>query len=133
MFHELFQIACQSTLSMLIAADAASGHLTISLTPIPRDKEDASAPREALTLTATPAEFEAEFVTSLRTYRTVLPSLREQTTATTARMTAAKPDKAAKAGAAKKTDTPLDAPKSTSASGGEPEPDTPEIQPDLFD
>lgn len=131
MFHELFQIASHSTLSMLIAADPASGRMTISLTPLPRDKADINAPREPLTLTATPAEFDAEFITSLQTYRTALLSLREQTTAATARITAPRRENTAKTSSSKKT-TPT-SPNPPSDPSDDDAPEAQELQPDLFE
>ena len=98
MFEELFALARSATLTMTLSADAASGQMTINV--VPRPRQDAPDPvlAQALSLTATPQEFDAGFVAALRNYRTVRQSLAEQAEATQAVIEAARAAAAQKAG-----------------------------------
>ncbi|WP_174999219.1 PRTRC system protein E [Rugamonas aquatica] len=78
LFQELYALACRSTLSMLVDANADTGLMTISVRPQPKGGHAACATCEPLTLTATPAEFDTGFAGAFATYRTVLGSLQAQ-------------------------------------------------------
>lgn len=95
MFAELYELATAATLSMLISADEKRGTLTISVMPKPRKDYGEAALTKDLTLTATPAEFDADFVVALKGYREARAGLIEQAEATKEVLDAAK-DAAAK-------------------------------------
>lgn len=100
MFEELFALATPATLTMVLSADEKTGRMTINV--IPKPKKDANEPAltKALSLTATPSEFDAEFVDVLKGYREVRQSLAEQAEATQEVLQAAKAASAKKAGEA---------------------------------
>ncbi len=100
MFEELFALATGATLTMVLSADEKTGRMTINV--IPKPKKDANEPAltKALSLTATPAEFDAGFVDVLKEYREVRQSLAEQAEATQEVLQAAKAASAKKAGEA---------------------------------
>mgnify|MGYP003408286318 CR=1 FL=1 len=116
MFEELYALATGATLTMVLSADEKTGRMTINV--IPKPKKDANEPAltKALSLTATPAEFDAGFVDVLKDYREVRQSLAEQAEATQEVLQAAKAASAKKAGEAMtKAVKPAPAPASTKA------------------
>lgn len=92
MFEELFALATSATLTMTVSADEKTGRLTVNVIPKPKPKQQAGEPALAqpLSLTATPQEFDAEFVQALRGYRDVRQSLAQQAEATNEVIEAAK-------------------------------------------
>ena len=100
MFEELFALATSTTLTMVLSADAKTGRMTINVIPKPKKDVDEPALTKALSLTATPAEFDAGFVDVLTSYREVRQSLAEQAEATQEVLQAAKAASAKKAGEA---------------------------------
>ena len=100
LFHELFALSKDATLSMLVTSDQAAGTLTISVLPRPRAPLDQPALSKDLTLTGTPDEFAADFVSALTGYRTGRETLRQQAEATHAALQAAQADSADSANAA---------------------------------
>ncbi len=90
MFEELFALASSATLTMTLSADEQSGRMTVNV--IPKPKQDAGEPALAqpLSLTATPQEFDADFIDALRGYREVRHSLAQQAEATKEVIEAAK-------------------------------------------
>jgi PRTRC genetic system protein E len=100
MFAELYALASSATLAMVISADDKTGKLTINVVPKPKKDMDEPALTKALSLTATPAEFDADFVTALKDYREARQSLIEQAEATQEVLHAAKAASAKKAGEA---------------------------------
>lgn len=100
LFHELFALSKDATLSMLVTSDQAAGTLTISVLPRPRAILDQPALSKDLTLTGTPDEFAADFVSALTGYRAARETLRQQAEATHAALQAAQADSADTANAA---------------------------------
>jgi PRTRC genetic system protein E len=100
MFEELHALAASATLTMVISADGKNGRMTINVIPKPKKDVDEPALTKALSLTATPAEFDAEFVGVLKGYREVRQSLAVQAEATQEVLQAAKAASAQKAGEA---------------------------------
>lgn len=100
MFEELFALATSATLTMVLSADEKTGRMTINVIPKPKKDVDEAALTKALSLTATPAEFDAGFVDVLKGYREVRQSLAEQAEATQEVLQAAKVASAKKAGEA---------------------------------
>jgi PRTRC genetic system protein E len=90
MFGELFQLAVGATLTLTVSADEGTGKLTINVIPKPKEDHGESALSTPLTLTATPAEFDSDFVQALRGYRAEHRSLAEQAEATKDLLQAAK-------------------------------------------
>lgn len=90
MFEELFALASTASLALTISADAKSGRMTINV--IPRPNKDANDPAlsKALTLTATPQEFDEGFIAALKGYRETRQSLADQVEATKEVLEAAK-------------------------------------------
>jgi len=82
MFAELFALASNATLTLIVSADAGSGQMTVSVIPKPKDDSGEAALRQPLCLTATPQEFDAGFLDALRDYREVRTSLADQAAAT---------------------------------------------------
>ncbi|CAM3421643.1 PRTRC system protein E [Paracidovorax anthurii] len=82
MFEELFALACSATLTMTVSADEKSGRLTVNVIPRPKHDAGEAALAQPLSLTATPAEFDAGFIEALRGYREVRHSLAKQAEAT---------------------------------------------------
>ena len=97
MFTELYALATTATLSMVISADDKHGTLTISVMPKPKKDLGEPALTKDLTLTATPAEFDAGFVAALKGYREARTGLIEQAEATKEVLQAAKEAAAKKA------------------------------------
>jgi PRTRC genetic system protein E len=97
MFQELYALATSATLTMIVSADEKSGKLTISVLPKPKKEVGEVALTKDLTLTATPEEFDAEFVQALQGYREVRASLMQQAEATREVLEAAKSMAAKKA------------------------------------
>jgi PRTRC genetic system protein E len=96
-FQELYALASTATLTMIISADDKAGKMTISVLPKPKKECGEVALTKDLTLTATPAEFDAEFVQALRGYQASRLSLSEQVEATNEVLAAAKAASAKKA------------------------------------
>jgi PRTRC genetic system protein E len=90
MFEELFALASNATLTLIVSADAASGRMTVSVIPKPKDDSGEAGLRQPLSLTATAQEFDAGFIAALRNYREVRASLAEQAAATHEVLEAAK-------------------------------------------
>lgn len=82
MFEELFALASGATLTLTISADGKAGQMTINVIPRPRKDFDEPALTQALSLTATPQEFDTGFVAALKGYREVRKSLTDQLEAT---------------------------------------------------
>lgn len=143
MFEELFALAAGASLTLTISADTKSGRMTINV--IPRPNQDAGEPAltKALSLTATPQEFDEGFVAALQGYREVRQSLADQIEATKEVIEAAKAasvKKASEANTKARADKPgLSPPKpdapyaalpavaSTSAADAEDEAETPAV------
>jgi PRTRC genetic system protein E len=100
MFEELFALATGATLTMVLSADEKTGRMTINVIPKPKKDVDEPVLTKALSLTATPAEFDAGFVDVLKDYREIRQSLAEQAEATQEVLQAAKVASAKKAGEA---------------------------------
>jgi PRTRC genetic system protein E len=90
MFGELFALAAGANLTLTISADAKTGRMTINVVPRPHKDFDEPALTKALSLTATPQEFDAGFVEALKGYREVRQSLTDQLEATKEVLEAAK-------------------------------------------
>lgn len=90
MFEELFALATSATLTMTVSADEKTGRLTVNVIPKPKQQAGEPALAQPLSLTATPQEFDAEFVQALRGYRDVRQSLAQQAEATNEVIEAAK-------------------------------------------
>jgi PRTRC genetic system protein E len=111
MFEELFALANNATLTLIVSADAASGRMTVSVIPKPKEDNGEAALRQPLSLTATPQEFDAGFLAALRDYREVRASLADQAAATKEVLEAAKSASVKKAGeAASKASKPATTP-----------------------
>lgn len=100
MFEELYELASNTTLTLVISADDKMGRMTINVIPKPKKDVEEPALSKALSLTATPAEFDAEFVQTLKGYREARQSLAEQAEATWEVLQAAKTASTKKAGVA---------------------------------
>lgn len=90
MFEELFALAANASLTMTISADHKTGRMTINVIPRPNKDADEPALTKALSLTATPQEFDGGFVAALQGYREVRQSLADQVEATKEVLEAAK-------------------------------------------
>jgi PRTRC genetic system protein E len=90
MFEELFALATSASLTMTISADHKAGRMTINVIPRPSKDADEPALAKALSLTATPQEFDEGFVAALQGYREVRQSLADQVEATKEVLEAAK-------------------------------------------
>ncbi|MCD9026821.1 PRTRC system protein E [Luteimonas sp. BDR2-5] len=90
MFEELFALASEATLTLIVSAEAKDGRMTVSVIPKPKADNGEVGLRQPLSLTATPQEFDAGFVDALRGYREVRASLAEQAAATREVLEAAK-------------------------------------------
>lgn len=90
MFEELFALAAGANLTLTISADAKIGRMTINVVPRPHKDLDEPALTKALSLTATPQEFDAGFIEALKGYREVRQSLTDQLEATKEVLDAAK-------------------------------------------
>lgn len=97
MFQELYALASNATLTMIVSADDKTGKMTISVLPKPKKDIGEAALTKDLTLTATPGEFDAGFVQALQGYRETRQSLTEQAEATNDVLAAAKAASAKKA------------------------------------
>lgn len=99
-FEKLNNLALQCPLVIAVTTNPASGKMTLLITPkVDKDASEAAL-RQPLTLTAPPAEFDAEFFDVLEKYSNARQSLQEQVDATTEVLNAAKSaqvDKATKA------------------------------------
>lgn len=125
MFEELYALATGATLAMVICADEKTGKMTINVVPKPKKDMGEPALSKGLSLTATPAEFDADFMRILTGYREARDGLIKQAEATQEVLQAAKAASAKKAGeaVAKAAKPPTIAPKATPApvqnAGGE--------------
>ena len=116
MFEELYALATSATLTMIVSADEKTGKMTVNVLPKPKKDVDEPALTKALSLTATPLEFDADFVSALQGYREVRQSLAEQAEATKEVLEAAKVASVKKAGdAVSKASRPAPAARSESA------------------
>lgn len=114
MFEELYALATSATLTMIVSADEKTGKMTINVLPKPKKDVDEPALTKALSLTATPQEFDTDFVSALQGYREVRQSLAEQAEATKEVLEAAKVASVKKAGdAVSKATRPAPAARST--------------------
>lgn len=82
MFEELYALALGACLTLTISADEKTGRMTVNVIPKARKNVDESALSQPLSLTATPQEFDAEFIDALRGFREVHQSLAKQAEAT---------------------------------------------------
>ena len=97
MFQELFELARSSgALTMMVAADAASGKLTVIVSPKGGEAKDEPALSTPLSLTATPEELDEGFFDAVSSYRTARTSLADQVAATTEVLAAAREASVAK-------------------------------------
>lgn len=109
MFEELFALAACASLTLTVSADAKSGRMTINVIPKPHKDADEPALTKALSLTATPQEFDDGFIAALRGYREVRRTLADQAEATNEVLEAARAasvKKAADASTKARTDKP---------------------------
>ena len=90
MFTELYALATSATLTMVVSADEKTGKLTISVVPRPKKDLGETALSKDLTLTATPEEFDSDFVKALTGYREARQALIEQAETTNEVLAAAK-------------------------------------------
>ncbi|MDR1423759.1 MAG: PRTRC system protein E [Azoarcus sp.] len=124
-FEELFALATDATLALTISADLQTGRMTVNVVPKPKGDTANPALDKALSLTATPAEFDEGFIAALKSYREARRSLAEQLEATREVLEAAKGaavKQAAEAAgkAAKPTaNAPAPKPKAVAAAAGE--------------
>ena len=120
-FQALYELCKSAALTMTISADEKAGLMTVNVIPKPKNDPGEAALAQPLSLTATPAEFDAEFVTALCGYAAKRASLLAQAEATNEVLDAAK-DASAKqaAAAAKKASKPARKPE---ASGEAPHDD----------
>ena len=125
-FEELYALATSATLTMIVSADEKTGKMTVNVLPRPKKDADEPALAKALSLTATPQEFDADFLSALQGYREVHQSLAQQAEATREVLEAAKLASVKKAGdavskatkpatPARSTPTPAAAPPLTAA------------------
>lgn len=98
MFKELFDLAKNATLTMVVSAEEKTGQMTICVIPKPRKDTGESALTKELSLTATPVEFDAGFVAALSSYQRARQSLAAQVEATQEVLQAARAASAKKAG-----------------------------------
>lgn len=98
MFEELQALATGATLTMIVSADEKTGRMTVHVIPKPKKDVDEPALTKALSLTATPADFDAGFIEALRGYRECRQSLAEQAESTKEVLEAAKLASVKKAG-----------------------------------
>lgn len=96
-FKELHALATTATLTMIVSADDKTGKMTISVLPKPKKDIGEVALTKDLTLTATPEEFDNEFLQALQGYREKRQSLTEQVETTNEVLAAAKAASANKA------------------------------------
>jgi len=123
MFEELHALATSATLTMIVSVDDKTGRMTVHVIPKPKKDVDEPALTKALSLTATPQDFDAGFVEALRGYREVRHSLVEQVEATKEVLEAAKLASVRRAGdAASKAAKPAASGRSTPAAALTPIP-----------
>ncbi|MBY0365423.1 hypothetical protein CDN99_15560 [Roseateles aquatilis] len=97
MFSELYRLALGATLTLTLSVDDKTGRMTVNVIPKPRQDAGEPALSTPLVLTATPEEFDADFVTVLSGYRAAHTSLAEQAQVTQELLDAAKAASAKKA------------------------------------
>lgn len=78
LFTELYELARSATLTLMIKTDESHGRLTICVLPKPLQDVGDGALMQPLSLTATPAEFDADFINVLRSYREARHDLWQQ-------------------------------------------------------
>ena len=125
MFQELFSLAAGASLTLTLSADTKTGRMTINVIPRPHKDGDEPALAKALSLTATPQEFDAGFVAALRGYREARQSLAEQVEATREVLEAAKQAsvrKATDANTKARADKPMPMQQPAAASAPPPDP-----------
>ena len=96
MFQQLFDMATDTPLTVVLNGDKATGLLTVVVMPRPANNGQ-PALATPLSLTATPADFEAGFADAVASYRKEHRSLAEQAEATAELLRAAR-DASAKKG-----------------------------------
>jgi PRTRC genetic system protein E len=107
LFHQLFQLAQSAALTLTISADASDGRMTINVVPKPNADLKEPALATPLSLTATPDEFDADFMRVLSTYRASRQSLAEQADATNEVLAAAQQASAKRGATAASKATPV--------------------------
>lgn len=90
LFTELYALAQHTALTLQIVADEKTGRMTINVKPKVQKDTAEPALATALSLTATPEEFDAGFVQALRDYTQAHTSLAQQAAATAEVLAAAK-------------------------------------------
>ena len=125
MFQELFELCKSAVLTLTISAEEKAGVMTVNVVPKPKNDPAEAALAQPLSLTATPAEFDADFVRALSGYVAKRASLLAQAEATSEVLDAAKDASAKKAAeAAKKASKPaVQAARKPEVSGENPEDD----------
>lgn len=78
LFTELYELARSATLTLIVKADESNGRLTLCVLPKPLQDVGDGALMQPLSLTATPAEFDADFIEVLRSYREARHDLWQQ-------------------------------------------------------
>ena len=96
MFQQLFDMSAETPLTVVLNGDKATGLLTVVVMPRPANNGE-PALATPLSLTATPADFEAGFAEAVAAYRKEHRSLAEQAEATAELLRAAR-DASAKKG-----------------------------------
>lgn len=85
LFSELYELTRGATVALIMTGDHDTGLMTVNVVPKPKDDHKESGLSQNLTLVATPAEFDAQFIDALRGFRAARSSLLEQAK-TTARV-----------------------------------------------
>lgn len=100
LFTELYTLTKERRFAMLVSSDQHSGLLTISVMPRALNEADGKYCKD-LTLTATPEDFDKDFVSAVSDYRSKLVPLLEQAKEATTAID--KASQSVKSGAASKT------------------------------
>jgi PRTRC genetic system protein E len=77
LFNELYTLTKERRFAMLVSSDHDTGLLTISIMPRALNETDARYCKD-LTLTASPADFDSDFVAAINDYRSTISPLLEQ-------------------------------------------------------
>ena len=115
MFEELYQLARTGPLTLAISAGEQDNQMTVVVLPKPNSEAGEHALSTPLVLSASPAEFDAEFVVLLSGYRTQRRSLADQAE-TTKELLAAASEASSKRGSAAVAKAGRNAAKSPNAS-----------------
>lgn len=78
LFSELYELTRGATVALIMTGDHDTGLMTVNVVPKPKDDHKESGLSQNLTLVATPAEFDAQFIDALRGFRAARSSLLEQ-------------------------------------------------------